>query len=58
MPAAACCLACLWQRVVPGPTPLANGPYHWCGNLGGYHYSRPVTDDSWCAQFQAKLAGE
>jgi hypothetical protein len=45
------CVSCRWRRTVPGPTPLGEGPYHWCANLASYYYAGPVTDTLWCPQF-------
>src|SRR3954468_10794329 len=48
------CASCRWQCVVPGPTPLGEGPYHWCGNIDSYHFTRPITDSFVCEKYQLR----
>ena len=51
MPTQAACASCRWLRVVPGPTPLGDGPYHWCGNLGSPYFAEPVTEAFVCGKY-------
>ena len=48
----AACASCRWLRVVPGPTPLGRGPYHWCGNLGSLQFAGPVTEAFVCDKYR------
>ena len=52
MAAEPACASCRWRRVVPGPTPIGEGPYHWCGNIGSYYFSDPVTNDFVCEKHE------
>jgi hypothetical protein len=54
MAAEPACASCRWRRLVPGPTPLGEGPYHWCGNISSYHFTRPVTGSFVCEKYRPR----
>ena len=57
MTAKLACASCRSRRLVPGPTPLGEGPYHWCGKLDSLRFSEAITDDFVCEKYKSLMAG-
>jgi hypothetical protein len=58
MAAKLACASCRWRRLVPGPTPLGEGPYHWCGNLDSLRFSESITDNFVCEKYESLMPGQ
>lgn len=56
MEAKLACASCRWRRLVPGPTPLGDGPYHWCGNLDSLCFSEAITDNFVCEKYKSLMS--
>ena len=58
MAAKLACASCRWRRLVPGSTPLGEGPYHWCGNLDSLRFSESITGNFVCEKYESLMPGQ